>query len=318
MKIRFWGTRGSLPASITAKDIRSKIKAALSLAVEKNISPKSDLDTFIERHLPFGVRGTYGTNTSCVEIGDGGDFVLCDAGSGLRDFAKHYLEHHDYAAPMEFHIFISHIHWDHIQGFPFFIPIYIDGTRITLYGCHEDIKEAFFAQQKPPFFPVDFRDLNADIKFVSLTPGKSYEIAGFKVTAKRQNHPGDSYGYRFESGGKIVVYSTDSEHKTVDDENSELFAEFFRNADLLIFDAQYTLAEALTIKEDWGHSSNVMGVEFALKANVKHLCLFHQEPVASDEQLDQILQDTQRLSALLNEGQDLKVSIAWDGMVVRL
>jgi len=318
MQVRFWGTRGSLSASLQTEDIRKKIKAALMIAAQERFGPGSDTNAFIDNELPFWISGTYGTNTSCVEIRDGSDFILCDAGSGLRDFGNHLIRNPGENPPKDFHILISHLHWDHIQGFPFFIPSYSTGNRITFYGCHEDMKDAFSIQQSAPFFPVDFNDLGADTRFVKLIPGKIYEISGFRVTAKEQSHPGKSYAYRIERDGKTVVYSTDSEHKSETDEDSARVVEFFRDADLLIFDAQYSLADACTVKEDWGHSNNVIGMEFAQRAGVEHLCLYHNEPSSSDEDLDRFLEDTKKLAFLLDEGTPPRVSIAWDGMIVEI
>jgi phosphoribosyl 1,2-cyclic phosphodiesterase len=318
MQVRFWGTRGSLPAALQAKDIRKKIKAALVIAVQEQFGPGKDMNAFIDNELPFWVRGTYGTNTSCIEIRDGSDFILCDAGSGLRDFGNHLIRNPGENPSKDFHILISHLHWDHIQGFPFFLPSYSKGNRITFYGCHEDMKDAFVTQQSAPLFPVDFNDLGADNRFVKLIPGKTYDISGFRVTAKEQSHPGKSYGYRIERNGKTVVYSTDSEHKSETDEDSARVVEFFRNADLLIFDAQYSLTDACTVKEDWGHSNNVIGAEFAQRAGVKHLCLYHNEPSSSDEDLDRFLEETKKLAFLLGEGTPPEVSIARDGMIVEI
>jgi phosphoribosyl 1,2-cyclic phosphodiesterase len=316
MEIHFWGTRGSLPASVNAEDTRKKIKAALDMAADKGIGPGSDIEGFIDKELPFWIKGTYGTNTPCVEIRDGDDFVLCDAGSGIRDFGNYFLKTHGKEGIKDFHIFLSHLHWDHIQGFPFFVPALIGGNRITIYGCHENMKKAFSVQHSSPFFPVDFNDLAAEIRFVPLDPDKTYDIAGFTVTAKEQRHPGKSYGYRFEKDGKAIVYSTDSEHKIENGTEAAPFVDFFDRADLLIFDAQYTLADAWTVKKDWGHSNNVMAVELAHKAGVKHLCLYHQEPVSKDEDIYKLLEDTKKLTSFLGEGAPLEVSIAWDGMVV--
>ena len=318
MQVHFWGTRGSIPASLDADSIRHKVKAALEIAAQKGFSSKSDIDAFIDNELPFWAKGTYGTNTSCVEIRDGDDFILCDAGSGLRDFGNYAVRTYGKKSPTEFHILISHLHWDHIQGFPFFIPAFMEGTRITVYGCHKDMYQAFSVQQSTPFFPIEYKNLGAEIRFIELVPDETYDINGFKVTAKEQHHPGKSYGYRIEKGAKVVVYSTDSEHKSESEEDSGHFVDFFRRADLLIFDAQYSLADASTVKADWGHSNNFIGVELAQQAGVKHLCLFHNEPASSDENLDKFLLDTQRLASLLTEDTALQISIARDGMVIEV
>src|SRR5262249_6346000 len=141
-----------------------------------------------------------------------------------------------------FHVFMSHMHWDHIQGFPFFMPAYLPGNRVRVYGCHAELEAAFRRQNAAPSFPVDFERIGAAIEFVHLDPDRRYEIAGLGVRAVRQHHGGDSYGYRFERDGKSVVYSTDSEHKQDDPAAVRAFVEFFRDADLVIFDAMYSLA----------------------------------------------------------------------------
>jgi phosphoribosyl 1,2-cyclic phosphodiesterase len=316
MEVRFWGTRGSIPASLTAEAVWEKVRHALEIARDKKIDPSTDIDTFMEEELPFWAKATYGTNTPCLEIRDGERFLLCDAGTGLRDFGNEYMRTYGSDSPGDFHIFLTHFHWDHIQGFPFFVPAYIKGSRITFYGCHEQLKKVLTLQQDPPFFPVRLKDLPAEVRFTSLDPGERYEIEGFEVSAKEQNHPGLSYGYRFETDGRSIVYSTDAEYRFETDEEALPFIRFFDRADLLIFDAQYPFVDAVTIKEHWGHSNSFQGVELAMKARVKHLCLFHNDPATSDKDLDKLLMETERLVPLVTEGGRLKVSITWDGRVI--
>ena len=142
------------------------------------------------------------------------------------------------------------------------------------------------------------------------------------MRGKRQLHGGDSYGYRFEMGGKAVVYSTDSEHKRDDPAETDAFVEFFRDADLVIFDAMYSLADAISVKADWGHSSNVVGVELCQMARAKHLALFHHEPANSDAAIDGLLRDARRLEELTRDNfpppRKLEISAAHDGMEIEL
>jgi ribonuclease BN (tRNA processing enzyme) len=135
-----------------------------------------------------------------------------------------------------------------------------------------------------------------------------------RVTPKLQRHGGDSYGYRFELDGRTVVYSTDSEHKLDHVEEARAFAEFFRDADLVIFDAQYSLADAVTIKADWGHSSNIVGVELCQMARARHLCLYHHEPALDDAQLADMLRQTRRLEEITRGEHRVEISAAYDGM----
>ena len=315
MRVIFWGTRGSVPTSLGAADVKRKIVAALVSAAGRTLDTPEKAQAFVESELDFSVSHTFGGNTSCVQIDTGHQgYVLCDVGSGARVFGNRMLATHGPARPQVYNIFMSHLHWDHVQGFPFFVPVYIPGNHIRIHGCHPSLEEAFRRQHANPGFPVYFSQLAARIEFVTLDPGRTYEVAGVRVTAMKQVHGGDSFGYRFEHDGKVVVYSTDSEHKSSDLEETHRFVEFFRDADLVIFDAMYALADAMSVKEDWGHSSNIVGVELCQMAGARRLALYHHEPIHDDAILARILAETRRLEEITRGEHKLEVSAAFDGM----
>jgi len=265
------------------------------------------------------VAGTYGGHTSCVEIETGSpEYVLCDLGSGLRPFGQAALARHGAGSPQTYHVFVSHVHWDHIMGLPFFTPAYIPGNRIVFYGGHAGLEAALRRQQEQPSFPVGFSTFGATIEFVHLEPGTTIEVAGMTVGLMLQRHSGDSYAYRFDAGGRSVVYTTDSEHRLGDPAEAQRFVDFFRNADVVIFDAMYSLADTISVKADWGHSSNVVGVELCHAAGVRHLCMFHHEPIHSDETLSRILAETRRYEEISRTGRKLLVTSAYDGMEIDL
>src|SRR5262245_6912971 len=316
MLVRFWGTRGSLPVSLTAADVRDKLAQALVAASGRSLDTPEKARAFIDTELEFAVSGTFGGNSSCVGIEtDGADYVLCDLGTGARVFSNHVMATRG-PSGHRFHVFMSHVHWDHIMGFPFFIPAYTPGNHVSIYGAHAELEAAFRQQNAAPSFPVDFSKMGAHIEFVHLDPDQRYEIAGLGVRMKRQRHGGDSYGYRFERGGKAVVYSTDSEHKQDEPGETQAFAEFFADADLVIFDAMYSLADAVSVKEDWGHSSNIVGVELCQLARAKHLCLYHHEPIFDDATIARVLQETRRLEEITRVDHRVEISAAWDGLEI--
>jgi len=318
MLVRFWGTRGSIPVAATSAAIQKKLVSALVQASGRGLDTPDKARAFVEQELDFTVSHTFGGNSSCVEIETGTpEYLLCDMGSGARPFAMAALARHK-GQPQTYQVLISHPHWDHIMGFPFFMPAYIPGNAIHVYGCHAALEEAFRRQHGLPSFPVDFKQLGATIDFTRLTPGEARSIAGFTVTPKRQRHGGDSYGYRLERGGTAVVYSTDSEHKLDDPAEAQPFVEFFRRADLVIFDAQYSLAEAMSIKEDWGHSSNIVGVELCQLAEARRLCLYHHEPMLDDEQLAAVLRETRRFEEITRGSHRVEVLAAYDGLELAL
>lgn len=318
MRVRFWGTRGSIPVALTVADIRDKVAQALVAASGRRFESYGEARAFAEQSLPFAVTHTFGGHTSCVELDAGHDeYFVCDMGSGARAFGEHVLARQA-GKPATVNVFMSHVHWDHIMGFPFFGPAYVKGMRIRIHGSHDILEKAFRIQQSAPCFPVPFDYLGAKIEFVKIEPDRPIEVSGLKVTTQLQRHSGDSYGYRFEHGGRSIVYTTDSEHKIEDRSDTDRVVAFFRGADLVIFDAMYSLAEAISVKADWGHSSNVMGVELCQKARVKHLVLFHHEPANSDAAIEGLLRDARRLEELTRGDHALKVSAAHDGLEIDL
>ena len=317
MSVHFWGTRGSLPAPLTLQQLRNKLASALVAGAGMNLDTIERANSFVES-LPFHIGGTYGGSTSCVELSASeNNVVLLDMGSGARLAGQEALRRLA-GRSGEFHIFMSHLHWDHIMGFPFFTPAYIPGQRIHIYGCHEQLENAFRRQQAEPSFPVELSKMASTMEFVRLEPGRSYNIAGYQVRAALQQHPGDSYGYRFERNGKCVVYSTDAEHKPENIQDAAAFVELYRDADLVIFDAMYSLADSVSVKEDWGHSSNVVGVELCQQARVKRLALVHHDPTNDDAAVERLCHDALRLEEITRQGARLEVLAAYDGLEIQL
>jgi anti-anti-sigma factor len=315
LHVHFWGSRGSLPAPLDAAGVRGKLRAALLAVRGHDLETPEAVDAFIDRDLPFSVGGTFGGNTSCVEIVTGGEeYVLCDLGSGVREFGRNLLARHGPARKHCFNVFLSHLHWDHVMGFPFFAPAYIPGNVIRIHGCHKTLAEALRRQHSDPGFPVDFASLGATIEFVELVPGRTYQVAGLSVLPIQQFHAGGSYGYRFSRDDKTIVYSTDCEHKYSVLDESYPFVHFYRNADVLIFDAMYSLADTVSVKEDWGHSSNVIAVELAQAARVKRLVLFHHEPVYNDLMIEAVHGETVRFEEISRAGHKVEVISAFDGL----
>jgi phosphoribosyl 1,2-cyclic phosphodiesterase len=321
MRLRFWGTRGSLPVALTWRDMRERLARALVAGNGRGLDSIDKAVAFVEQELDPSLSQTFSGHSSCVEFIPPGaapdEYFCCDMGSGARAFGEHVLARQA-GAPATIHVFMSHTHWDHIMGFPFFGPAYRKGMRIRIYGCHDTLEQAFRLQQEPPCFPVPFSALGASIEFVRLEPGTPQPFSGFQVFPKKQLHSGDSYGFRITAGGKSFVYSTDSEHKLDQPAASDEFVAFFREADAVVFDAMYSLAEAISVKADWGHSSNVIGVELCQRARARRLVLFHHEPANDDRALARILQETRRLEELTRDAHRLEVLAAYDGLELEL
>ncbi|MEM1222027.1 MAG: MBL fold metallo-hydrolase [Verrucomicrobiota bacterium] len=320
MKAIIWGSCGSLPSPISSATIRRKLSSALWAARDTSFENKEAVEAFID-NLPHSTRGTYKANTSCVQITNQSDeIILCDAGTGIRDYA---LSIPPEEGPKTYHIFISHLHWDHIQGFPFFNPAYVTGNTIIIHGFHPEIEETLRLQMKAPCFPVPFEAMRADIKFDIREDGSEFQVGRTRIRTIKQQHPGDSWGYRFEEDGKSIVYSTDSEHGPEAREPNYPFIKFFEYADVLIFDGQYTFEQASNEKRYWGHSDHLTAIELGARAKTNKLVIFHHEPAHSDREIEKIheqaIVECKAFNRTLDYGDATypkQLFIAYDGLTV--
>jgi phosphoribosyl 1,2-cyclic phosphodiesterase len=319
MLVRFWGTRGSLPVAPTAGTIRRKIAEALVAANGKSFADADEAERFITAELGFAQGATYGGATPCVELEAGGSYFICDMGSGLRPFGLDSIRRNGEGHRKTYNFFLSHLHWDHIMGFPFFAPAFDPTATIRIHSAHPDAEDALRRQQEEISFPVPFDWLRADIEFIQLDPGEPYEIDGVRVETARQQHSHVSYGYRFtDRDGRTAVYSTDSEHKPDHMEDEAAFIDFFRQADLVICDTMYSLADSVSMKEDWGHSSNLVAIDLCHEAQAKSLALFHHEPTYEDKDIQRMHEESIRYEELTRNGPPLEVICAYDGLEVRV
>ncbi len=318
MLVRFWGTRGSLPVAQRAEAIRAKVVRALVAADGRRFASEDEAAAFAQENLDFATYGAFGGATSCVEV-EGADeaFMICDMGSGLREFGIDAMRRCAGGHARTYHFFMSHMHWDHIMGFPFFAPAFDANATIVVHSGHADAEEALRRQQEEISFPVPFDWLRATFEFVQHKPGEVVEVDGVEVTLVVQHHSHDSYGYRFARHGRSVIYSTDSEHKLDNMDSEAAFESFFKDADLVICDTMYSLGDSVSLKQDWGHSSNIVAVDLCHAAHAKKLALFHHEPTYSDEDIARMHAETVRYEELVRaERPALEVICAYDGLEV--
>ena len=288
-RVQFWGTRGSIP------------------------SPG-----------PLTVR--YGGNTPCVEVRTSdGWLVVLDAGTGIRELGRALIERAN-GAPIQGDIFLTHAHWDHIQGIPFFAPIFQRGNHFTIWGSKSlssSIDRVVRDQMSPVVFPVTFEELDATIDFRHLAEGEKCAGKGYEVTAMEVRHPGGALGYRFtETGskGRSLVYISDNELGDAERYGPpngwrQRLVDFTRGAAVLVHDTTYT-TEEYDHHRGWGHSTFHDAVEFAMEAGVGTLVLFHHEPRRTDDEVDR---RTEACRELVKErGGTLQVVAAAEGLTLNV
>ncbi len=280
MKIRFWGVRGSLPAPLTPVQVQSKISAVLERLRPEDLLDAASRERFLA-NLPPWLFGTTGGNTPCVEIQtDSGEEIVFDAGSGIRELGIDSFKRRPRTT--NFNLFFSHMHWDHIQGLPFFGPAYDPSVSITFHSPEAWLQETLSKQMLGPCFPVPIEAMGAKKTFITLTD--KIDLGQVSVSWRRMNHPGGSYAYAVTEGLKRVVYATDSELISDDFIRDDEHAAIFGGADIIIIDAQYTLGEAIE-KYNWGHSAFSMAIDFASNWGIGKVVLFHHDPTYDDRKL---------------------------------
>ncbi len=289
MDVRFWGTRGSLakPGSTTLR---------------------------------------YGGNTSCVEVrSDDGTLIVLDCGTGAHGLGQALLA--SGGPRCDGHLMISHTHWDHIQGFPFFAPLFVPGNTWDIYApgtLGQQLEGTLAGQMEYTYFPVTLAQLGATIRYHDLAEGR-FAVGAAHVVAQYLNHPALTLGYRLESGGNVVVYSVDHEPHAPNPAargegeppkhgEDQRHVEFLADADLVIHDAQYTVAE-YPQKTGWGHTPAEWAVDYAVAACAKRLALTHYDPLRDDDAVDRLVEVCRRRAAAA--GSPLQVFGAAEGQELR-
>jgi CheY-like chemotaxis protein/phosphoribosyl 1,2-cyclic phosphodiesterase len=289
MRVHFWGTRGSI-----AKPGKTTLR--------------------------------YGGNTSCVEVqAADGTLVVLDCGTGARELGSHLVASGQVS---QGHLLIGHTHWDHIQGFPFFAPLFMPDNIWEIYapgGRARQIEASLAGQMSYEYFPITLDAMHADVRLHDLTEGY-FELGSIRITTHYLNHPALTLGYRLEADGASLVYATDYEPHSLYPLDASPTASpvhhedrrhlrFIEGADLLIHDAQYTMAE-FPAKAGWGHTPMERAVDYAMQTGVRQLALFHHDPDRHDEAIDQLCEQAKQRVA--EAGSRLQILAAAEGQVIEL
>jgi len=329
-------------AKIYESDQRKALTLGANTFLQKPLQP-AEFKAALQRQLDcirvtfWGVRGSiaapgrdtirYGGNTPCVTVQHRDSTLILDAGTGIRRLGN-ILQAEARGEALEAHLLITHTHWDHIQGFPFFVPAYVPGNRVHVYGprsVSKPLARVLRGQMDAEYFPVALGDMAATIEVTDIT--EAFECGPFHIETEFMNHPGVTVGYRIRVAGQTIVYATDTEpfkgifqHQAPDQANvaeslDGSLVRFVSNADLYIGDAQYT-PEDYAGKVGWGHSSCTDAVALAIEAGAKRFALFSHDPNHSDDLVDQKVERCRVIAS--QQGSDLEVVGAAEGQTILL
>jgi phosphoribosyl 1,2-cyclic phosphodiesterase/anti-anti-sigma regulatory factor len=305
--------RGSIPTPLSAEQFNEKLTQALVGAVGVDLSDPADVQAYIAR-LPPTVRGLVGGNTTCIEVDTGSETIIIDCGSGMRPLGFNLMGREFGRGQGVAHIFFTHAHWDHLLGFPFFLPAYVPGNKLIFYAVNHNPQYYLEHQQTAPtYFPIPPNAMPAEKEFVQLREGETISIGRVTISNLSLYHPGTAHAYRFDDGESVFVFASDGEYKSLSESALRRYITFFADADLLVFDSQYSLRDVFLSKADWGHSSAIIGVDIAERARVKRLVTFHHDPTQSDEQIYSIAASAREYAAVNQVHSELEVIVGVEG-----
>jgi phosphoribosyl 1,2-cyclic phosphodiesterase len=292
--------------------VKSKISATVERIASKDIENQEARELFLSS-LPDSLFSTVGGNTACVEVATKEPCrLIFDAGTGIRELGNEIIAQKKAA---DCKLFFSHFHWDHIQGLPFFSPAFDPRFSIDFYSPVREFKSILEGQMKPPYFPITMEVMSAKKEFHVLH-GEPVRVGGVTIRYRAMSHPGGCYSYAIEEGGVRAIYSTDTELREEDFRRTPENEAYFKGADILVLDTQYTLGEAIE-KYNWGHSSFSLASDFAATWGIKRLVLFHHEPSYADLKIETIFKNASWYIEHL-ESQGIEVFLAREGLEIEV
>jgi len=324
MTVKFWGVRGSIPSAMEPGGWVSHIEGLMKDFFKLGYKDASQIEKYLQSN-PVPHVGGYGAATTCVEVTNGSSQIIIDGGSGIRSLSEKLMSGSYGRGRGPYHILMTHFHWDHVIGLPFFTPHFLPGTQIHYYAVQQDLEKLIRGVFMKPYFPVAFEALQAKVHFHILEPRKTIDIDGFKITPYKLDHPDPCWGYKVERGGKTYSHCVDTEATRVSREEIGDDLPLYQGVNLMYFDAQYTFPE-LAEKANWGHSAAQIGLDIAFREKINRIIFAHHDPGATISMVEDLKKQTEayynyRLQKSKEKHEDLpqvQWEFAHEGMEVKL
>ena len=317
MRIKFWGVRGSIPHSLDSAGWTQHFEKVMKDFFQKGYNKAEEIQSYI-RSKAVTELGGFGTATTCVEVkSENQQSIIVDGGSGIKSLSDEIIKQGRLKEGLEIHILLTHFHFDHIMGLPFFIPHFTAGCKIHYYSVQPEAESVVKSLFQKPTFPVSYGSLSATIEFHKLEAYKENKVNGFTITPYQTDHPDLCYGFKITDGKKTYAHAVDNEASRITKADLAADAGLYEGVDLVYFDSQYD-EDTFANKKGWGHGTSHRGFEICANFNIQQILFAHHDPAFSIE--DSLAQQKKTELNFTNKYShlDVKWQYAYDGLEITL
>jgi phosphoribosyl 1,2-cyclic phosphodiesterase len=291
LTVDFWGVRGSLPFALTPSEMTIDLRAFMFRFFQQGNMTTKDIDPFLQS-IGTATLGGFGSATTCVQVTSSNQTMIIDAGTGIKNLGDMLMNGPSGQGDATIHIFLTHFHWDHLIGLPYFKPAFIEGNEIIFYAVQPNVEALIRNYLRHPWVENDLSTWKSKIGFQVLHPRIPVTLNDMTIVPYMMDHPDACWGFKVSSGGKNYAHCADTEATRVTHLSLGEDLPMYQNVDLMYFDAQYTLGE-LADRINWGHSAAQIGLDLAFRENIKHVLFSHHDPISTASTINMLIRQTE-------------------------
>ncbi len=316
MQIKFWGVRGSFPHTLSTLEWVNHYEAMMRRFFELGFKGPQDINTFLSQHKSSDIGG-FGSATTCIEVKDSQASLIIDGGSGLKKLSDGLEQHRQIVSGQEHHILLTHFHFDHIMGIPFFMPHFRSDQKIHYYCVQNECEQIVRSLFQKPMFPVPFSQLASPITFHKLVPYEKTIINGFEVIPYQTDHPDACYGFKISKNGKAYSHAVDNEADRITANDLQKDAGLYQNTNLLYMDAQY-IENEMTQKKGWGHGTFERAFKLCQNFEIQKVVLGHHDPSLDNVGIEKLIKAAGQFVEQKPELRKIQWSFVYEGQTVEV